>query len=692
MARETTVEVDIEVSTKYSEKVKKAEERLKKVNKAASKMNTPKKPLTEMEKYQQSIDRTNRLLQKLEKQQKSIGNFSKIETILKANVEVIVKDNGDSKKLPAIVKENTYVFIDNSEMTFLLQEISFKLVECIGTMMNGHLIMMNIEAYLISACNSLRIGNHNNLLWSVLNHTMLSNIYNVLETNNADNINIISELSKINSALNNIKITSSMGDEPKESKNESKEETKDEIERLLDGIAVTSGAVAGVLAVTGVGAIPAAVIGAVGAAPSGTYKMHRSLSKLSDKAFEWFSNEKVVNRDFLSYETIHKETGVKTKYGLGGPIYGKETYNPNTGSIKKYNWLGNVDVEGKILDMSGLNATVANNIKDLMEPVNALTKVSEKNASNQLNPMTMFGLQASQIDARANMDFNPATNLPLNMQGGGIEEKLALIQASSTENMNSLALLWDSYLQKVGLVYDMILLTISMKHMLLTMNTLLTILNLYLTWMTLPPMLEGVWQQILSGADIFLSNLKSKFTVAISEIKQKMAELSSISINPPSSGGGAPGGKYTGTGFWKGGLTYVGERGRELIQYPTGERFMAEAKMLMNLPKGTRIFRNSMTERIMNNGFSGNNMMSADENNQLKKLGGFNGLSDYTDSKFGGGTNYSSVKTDNITINITNTYGNQSQAQIKDTNSDLVRKINDVLFQKEDRKRRVSIG
>ena len=117
-----------------------------------------------------------------------------------------------------------------------------------------------------------------------------------------------------------------------------------------------------------------------------------------------------------------------------------------------------------------------------------------------------------------------------------------------------------------------------------------------------------------------------------------------------------------------------------------------EAKMLMNLPKGTRIFRNSMTERIMNNGFSGNNMMTVDENNQLKKLGGFNGLSDYTDSKFGGGINYSSVKADNITVNITNTYGNQSPAQIKDTNNDLVRKINEVLFQKEDRKRRVSIG
>ena len=373
-------------------------------------------------------------------------------------------------------------------------------------------------------------------------------------------------------------------------------------------------------------------------------------------------------------------------------VYGKETYDPNTGSIKKHGWFGNVEAEGKVLDASSLNAAMASNMIDLMRPINALTKVTEKNANNQLNPMTMAGIQASQIDTGVNTGFNPATTPSLNtQQGTGIEEKLALIQATSTENMNALALLWDTYLQKVSLVYDMIILTMTMKHMLMTMNTLLTILNLYLTWLTLPPMLEIVWQQILGSADAFLSNLKSKFATAIAEIKQQMADLSSISINPPSSGKG-PGNTYTGSNFWRGGLTYVGERGRELIQYPTGERFMADAKMLMNLPKGTKIFRNFMTERMMNNGFSESSMTTMDENNQLKKLGGFNGLSDYTDSKFGGGINYSSVKADNITVNITNTYGNQSPAQIKDTNNDLVRKINEVLFQKEDRKRRVSIG
>lgn len=105
----------------------------------------------------------------------------------------------------------------------------------------------------------------------------------------------------------------------------------------------------------------------------------------------------------------------------------------------------------------------------------------------------------------------------------------------------------------------MILLIMIMKHMFMVINTMLAVLNLYLMWLTLPPMLEIVWQQILSSADAFLSNLKSKFATAISAIKQQMAELSTISINPPSSGGSAPGRTYTESNFWKGGLTYVGE-------------------------------------------------------------------------------------------------------------------------------------
>ncbi len=123
MARETTVEVDIEVSTKYSEKIKKAEERLKKVNKVASKMNTPKKPLTEMEKYQQSIDKTNRLLIKLEKQQRSIGKLTQIETTLKAKIKIVTTDT-ESEKSSSDVKAGT----EGNGQTQILQQVSSSLL------------------------------------------------------------------------------------------------------------------------------------------------------------------------------------------------------------------------------------------------------------------------------------------------------------------------------------------------------------------------------------------------------------------------------------------------------------------------------------------------------------------------------------------------------------------------------------
>lgn len=211
-------------------------------------------------------------------------------------------------------------------------------------------------------------------------------------------------------------------------------------------------------------------------------------------------------------------------------------------------------------------------------------------------------------------------------------------------------------------------------------------------WNGFQEFMGGLWSILVSGIQGFANSLKEIIGEAVENVKGLLAGLASNIPGLNTVINLVKGKNYSGTNFWKGGLTYVGERGRELIQYPTGERFMAEAKMLMNLPKGTRIFTNSKTEKMLNKNVPRDKAMTVDENNQLKKLGGFNGLSDYTDFKFGGGINYSNVQTDNITINITNTYGNQSSAQIKDTNNDLVRKINEVLFQKEDRKRRVSIG
>lgn len=47
---------------------------------------------------------------------------------------------------------------------------------------------------------------------------------------------------------------------------------------------------------------------------------------------------------------------------------------------------------------------------------------------------------------------------------------------------------------------------------------------------------------------------------------------------------------WTGTKNWKGGLTWVAERGPELIKPPSGLPFVAQNKTLQNLPSGTQIF------------------------------------------------------------------------------------------------------
>lgn len=686
MARETTIEVDIQINKVYSEKVKKAEERLKKLNKVASKMKVSGKPLSEMEKYQQSIDKTNRLLKKLEKQQGSIIKLSWIQTALKTNVKVTMKDSRYFEN----EGNKTKTFLDNSGIMKLIYTVLIKLEECQGAMINSHLIMRNIEGYLISACNFLKIANHNNLLWNVLNNIVLNQISNTLATANKEIASLRGELANVTRAEKNITTA------------ESEKNGGDEL--ISDGLNIL-GTIGVFSEVGGVVGAVAKVAGPVGAILTTAYTAGKYLDKFTDYLGEKITGEQVTKtrypdglRILFPYlsgisrvaETKNVKTGEITKYHINGVK--KEIYNPETGIKKTYGWFGKLKSEEKISDMPDFSIMANKSTENLRTIAEVLDKNIGINANNQLSPMTRAGIIASQTDTNGNTAFTSGTNLPLNIQEGGIEEKLALIQASSIENMNSLTSLWETYIQKVSKVYDMILLMINMKHVLMAVNTLLTILNIYLAWTSLPPMIETIWQQILGGTDIFLSNLKSKFSTAIEEIKQKVSEIPTNITMAMLPSSGAPGKRYTGTNFWKGGLTYVGERGRELIQYPTGERFVAEAKMLMNLPKGTKIFRNSVTEKMMSGNTSGNKAMTADENNQLMKLISFNGLSDYADFKFSGGTNYSNVQTDNITINITNSFGNQSPSQIKDTNADLVRKINEILFQKEDRKRRVSIG
>ena len=154
-------------------------------------------------------------------------------------------------------------------------------------------------------------------------------------------------------------------------------------------------------------------------------------------------------------------------------------------------------------------------------------------------------------------------------------------------------------------------------------------------------------------------------------------------------------GKYTGDMNYKGGLTWLAERGRELVKYPSGEMTVAASKAVHYLPPGTRIYSNSDTEKILNT-----DSLSAEEHQAFSKLSSVGGLPQYTDNKFKGTSSVngsgnkekSPEASGGINIVIHNNYGNQTTAQIKETNTDLSQKIEKVFKEREDRKRRVSLA
>ena len=78
----------------------------------------------------------------------------------------------------------------------------------------------------------------------------------------------------------------------------------------------------------------------------------------------------------------------------------------------------------------------------------------------------------------------------------------------------------------------------------------------------------------------------------------KMPSLSSFFL-----GGGQEqkaDGRYTGDSYYKGGMTWLAERGREVVKYPSGQIALVNNKSMGYLPKGTKIFNNSATEKMLN--------------------------------------------------------------------------------------------
>jgi hypothetical protein len=82
--------------------------------------------------------------------------------------------------------------------------------------------------------------------------------------------------------------------------------------------------------------------------------------------------------------------------------------------------------------------------------------------------------------------------------------------------------------------------------------------------------------------------------------------------------GGSPSApqNYSGNRNFQGGITEIAERGRELVKLPNGLLSMFNDRQMTVLPKGSRIYNNSETERILDGGISNQIMNSNNVPNQ----------------------------------------------------------------------------
>lgn len=181
-------------------------------------------------------------------------------------------------------------------------------------------------------------------------------------------------------------------------------------------------------------------------------------------------------------------------------------------------------------------------------------------------------------------------------------------------------------------------------------------------WNKMKSVAKEVWDGIKSAFDSIAINLKKAIDGVVSYFKQKWNDIKTAVANNPITTGfkGLLGMNAAGTNYWKGGLTTVAERGAELIRIPGRPAFLAENKMLLNLPRGTQILNNRETRNNFNENVSGlKNRISSFSKNNGTNIGG-------------------------DTINITIYAGNNLNAP------DIAREVDKVLRERENRKRRVA--
>ena len=110
---------------------------------------------------------------------------------------------------------------------------------------------------------------------------------------------------------------------------------------------------------------------------------------------------------------------------------------------------------------------------------------------------------------------------------------------------------------------------------------------------------KSIAQGAINAIKGFFDGLAGK----VSEIAGKIAGM--FKVKPPSwlsfLGGGK--GRYIGDKSWEGGPVTVAEKGAEMIRLPSGQQFLANEEITMNLPQGTRISTAEATRRMMRDQF-----------------------------------------------------------------------------------------
>ncbi len=120
-------------------------------------------------------------------------------------------------------------------------------------------------------------------------------------------------------------------------------------------------------------------------------------------------------------------------------------------------------------------------------------------------------------------------------------------------------------------------------------------------WGEIPGIASKAWETVKSGIKSFTEGGRTLITNFIQYVKDKWKDITSLKMPslPNFLGGGKPAEKYTGDTNFQGGATWLAERGRELVKYPSGQISLVNNKSMGYLPKGTKIFNNSATEKML---------------------------------------------------------------------------------------------